>query len=70
MIITSTEFKTNIGKYLDLVDSEEIIITRNGKRVAKLVDATDKSDLVKALKGVLPVDASLEAAKEERLAMK
>ncbi|UQZ88043.1 type II toxin-antitoxin system prevent-host-death family antitoxin [Deltaproteobacteria bacterium Smac51] len=70
MIITSTEFKTNIGKYLDLVDREEIIITRNGKRVAKLVDATDKSDLVKALKGVLPIDASLEAAKEERLGMK
>ncbi|MDR1922599.1 MAG: type II toxin-antitoxin system Phd/YefM family antitoxin [Candidatus Adiutrix sp.] len=70
MIVTSTEFKINLGKYLDLVDREEIIITRNGKRVAKLVEAGDKSDLIKALKGVLPVDASMENAKEERLARK
>jgi prevent-host-death family protein len=68
VFITSTEFKTNLGKYLDLVEHEEIIILRNGKRVAKLVDASDKSDLVKALKGVLPAEATLEAAKEERLA--
>jgi len=67
MIITSTEFKTNMGKYLDLIDQEEIIITRNGKRVAKLVDASDKSDLIKSLKGILPAGATMEEAKEERL---
>ena len=33
MIITATEFKTNIGKYLTLVNEEEIIIAKNGKGI-------------------------------------
>lgn len=37
MIVNATEFKTRAGKYLDMVDTEEIIITRNGKQVAKLI---------------------------------
>ncbi|ADL69871.1 prevent-host-death family protein [Thermoanaerobacterium thermosaccharolyticum DSM 571] len=37
MIVNATEFKTRAGKYLDIVEKEEIIITRNGKEVAKLV---------------------------------
>lgn len=36
MLITATEFKTNIGKYLTLVNDEEIIITKNGKGIVKL----------------------------------
>ncbi|UQZ88032.1 type II toxin-antitoxin system prevent-host-death family antitoxin [Deltaproteobacteria bacterium Smac51] len=70
MIITFTKLKTHISKYLDLVDREEIIIPRNGKRVTNLVDTSDKFDPVKALKGILPVDASLKNAKEEWLARK
>ncbi len=37
MIVNATEFKTRAGKYLGIVDKEEVIITRNGKEVAKLV---------------------------------
>lgn len=37
MIVKATEFKTRAGKYLDIVEKEEIIITRNGKEVAKLI---------------------------------
>lgn len=37
MIVNATEFKTRAGKYLEIVEKEEIIITRNGKEVAKLV---------------------------------
>lgn len=33
MIVTATEFKTNFGKYLDLLLSEDIFITRNGKTI-------------------------------------
>jgi prevent-host-death family protein len=36
MIVNATEFKTRAGKYLEIVDKEDIIITRNGKEVAKL----------------------------------
>ena len=39
MIVNATEFKTRVGKYLEIVDREEIIITRNGKEVAKLIPA-------------------------------
>ena len=35
--ITATEFKVNFGHYLDLVPTEDIWITRNGKFVARLV---------------------------------
>ena len=38
MIVTATEFKTNFGKYLDMLRSEDIFITRNGKTVAKMVN--------------------------------
>ncbi len=37
MIVNATEFKTRAGKYLEIVDKEEIVITRNGKEVAKLI---------------------------------
>jgi prevent-host-death family protein len=37
MEITATEFKTNLGKYLDSVEREDVIITKNGKPVARLV---------------------------------
>lgn len=36
--VTATEFKTNFGKYLGLIATEDIFITRNGKTVAKVVN--------------------------------
>jgi prevent-host-death family protein len=39
MQISVSELKTNTGKYLDLAADQEIIITKNGKRIAKLVTA-------------------------------
>lgn len=38
MIVTATEFKTNFGKYLDMIAKEDIFITRNGKTIAKVVN--------------------------------
>ncbi len=37
MIVTTTEVQNNFGKYLKLALEEEIIITRNGKKVARLM---------------------------------
>jgi len=35
--ITATEFKTNLGKYIDyIMDDNEVIITKNGKRAIRL----------------------------------
>ena len=41
MQVSSTELKTNLGKYLDLLNNEDIIITRNGRKIAKLVKEED-----------------------------
>jgi len=68
MLITATEFKTNIGKYLTLVNDEEIIITKNGKGIAKLTPLTeDKVEIMKSFFGSLSTDISLEQSRAERL---
>lgn len=68
MIVTATEFKTNFGKYLELIAKEDIFITRNGKTVAKVVNP--QVSAVDSLRGMLkdvPVDIDLDSIREERL---
>ena len=68
MSITATEFKTNLSKYLLLASTEDVYITRNGKTVAKLTSPyQNKLDIVDELYGSIPVDITLEEAREERL---
>lgn len=68
MLITATEFKTNIGKYLTLVNDEEIIITKNGKGIAKPTSLKqDKVEIMKSFFSSLSNDISLEQSREERL---
>ena len=69
MQVTATEFKLNLGKYLELVNTEEIWISKNGKTVAKLVNPNISA--VEAISGILKGKAdgetSLQALREERL---
>ena len=68
MLITATELKRNLGKYLLLTATEDIFITKNGKVVAKLSNPQqDRADIAKSLFGILPADVTLEDTKEERL---
>ncbi len=68
MSITATELKENLAKYLQLSQTEDIYITKNGKVIAKLSNPyMNRIDDAKSLFGVLPKDADLEEAKEERL---
>ena len=70
MVITATEFKTNFGKYLDLVINEDIIITKNGKAIAKVTHPRqDKIDILNSLVGIAKgnEDVNLEQIKSERL---
>lgn len=68
MSITATELKQNLGKYLLLSAKEDILITKNGKTIAKLTNPNqNRVNTAKSLFGILPEDASLEDAKEERL---
>ncbi len=69
MEVTATEFKTNLGHYLKLVQAEDIWISKNGKRIAKLVNPNISS--VDAITGILkdtggPADR--HSIREERLA--
>lgn len=68
MIVTATEFKTNFGKYLELIAKEDIFITRNGKTIAKVVNP--QISAVDSLRGMLkdfPADLDLDSIREERL---
>ena len=68
MSITATELKLNLGKYLKLAQSEDVFVTKNGKVIVKLTNPNqDRVDIVKALYGMLPSDASLEEARLERI---
>ena len=68
MIVTATEFKTNFGKYLEMIAKEDIFITRNGKTVAKVVNP--QVSAVDSLRGMLkdiPSDIDLNSLRKERL---
>lgn len=69
MVVTATELKTNFGKYLDLLLSEDIYITRNGKTVAKMVNPNVRAvdTLSGLLAGKLPEDFDAKTLREERL---
>jgi len=70
MQVTATEFSGNISKYLALAQLQDILITKDGKSVAKLTNPnTDKLALLASLVGIVPdVDMSADALKRERLA--
>ena len=68
MIVTATEFKTNFGKYLDMLTKEDIFITRNGKTIAKVINP--QFSAVDSLRGMLknvPSDIDMDSLREERL---
>ena len=69
MLVNATEFKTNIGKYLSLVDKEDVFITKNGKSVAKLTNLSEGNmEAVRSLRGILKdTDATHDKIRAERL---
>lgn len=68
MIINSTELQNNMGKYLDLAEGQEIIVTRNGTPVARLIGMNESiSFLSDQLLGILPSNVDEKAIKDERV---
>lgn len=69
MIVPATEFKSNFGHYLKIVEKEDVFITKNGKTVARMsnprTSAVDR--LSGILKGRIPEDADRHQVKEARL---
>ncbi len=67
MSITATDLKLNLSKYLLLAETEDILITRNGKIVAKLSNPNaDRVAMAESLVGVIPADITLEEARAAR----
>lgn len=68
MQISLSDLKANAGKYVTMVDTTDIFITRNGKPVAKLVAVKqDKAASLKAILGAIPSDMDYDKLREERL---
>ncbi|RZT01210.1 type II toxin-antitoxin system Phd/YefM family antitoxin [Cuneatibacter caecimuris] len=71
MIVTATEFKTNLGKYLELAAAQDIFITKNGKNIARLTSpSVNKLAVLDKLVGIIPQEADMDenTVREERLA--
>ena len=67
MVITASELKTNLGRYLSLAAEQDIFITKNGKSIAKLSNpSVDKLAVLDSLVGILPANADIDV-RDERL---
>ena len=68
MIVNSTEVQNNFGKYLELASRQEIVITKNGTAVARLIGIeTQNKSLSEQLRGIIPADVDEKSIKEERM---
>ncbi|MCD8208854.1 MAG: type II toxin-antitoxin system prevent-host-death family antitoxin [Bacteroidales bacterium] len=70
--ISVSDLKTNTGKYVTMAQDQDILITKNGKIVAKLVTAKpDKkaalNHLMSLFNGVSFTDEEVRNAREEHL---
>ena len=77
MQIALSELKVNVGKYVELAETQDVIITKYGSPVAKII-CFDKEPWymkkmpetitsVEQLFGTLPSDVDLDDIKTERL---
>ncbi|GHU49802.1 hypothetical protein FACS1894127_3870 [Clostridia bacterium] len=68
MIASSTEVQNNFGKYLELASGQEILITKNGTAVARLIGiGSQEKSLSEQLRGIIPSDVDEVAIKAERM---
>ena len=77
MQIALSDLKVNVGKYVDLAETEDIVITKYGKPAAKIIrydkvpwymkKIPEKISSVEQLFGTLPNDIDLDDIKAARL---
>ena len=78
MHVALSDLKVNVGKYVDLAESEDVIITKYGKPAAKIIrydkepwymkKLPEKITSIENLFGTLPNDIDLDDVRTERLA--
>jgi len=77
MQIALSDLKVNVGKYVDLADTEDVVITKYGKPAAKIIrfdkepwymkKLPEKITSVENLFGTIPNDIDLDDVRMERL---
>ncbi|MBR4322802.1 type II toxin-antitoxin system prevent-host-death family antitoxin [Treponema sp.] len=68
MFVTAAELQKNLTKYIILSETEQILVTENGRVVAMLSNPNqNRIETAKSLFGILSSDVSLEESKDERL---
>jgi prevent-host-death family protein len=77
MQIALSDLKVNVGKYVDLAETEDVIITKYGKPAAKIIrfdkepwylkKMPEKITSFAQLVGTLPSDVDLDDIRTERL---
>ena len=78
MQITFTELKGNLGKYVEMSQDEDILITKNGKIISRLTEPfterkekMEKKKIAKELVGSIKGEyMSLDDIRVERLGLK
>jgi prevent-host-death family protein len=66
MVINSTEFQNNVDKFLQQVTNEDIVIIKNGKEIARLINAEKATSfLSEKLIGLLPQNLDTQKEKEK-----
>jgi len=69
MIVTSAEVQNDFTKYVDLASEQEIVITRDGTPIARLLGMNKNASLLsERLVGLIPRDVNEDILKAERLA--
>ena len=76
MQVALSDLKVNVGKYVDLAETVDVVITKYGKPAAKIIRfdkepwylkrMPEQITSVEQLFGTLPSDIDLEDAKTER----
>jgi len=77
MMVALSDLKVNVGKYVDLAETEDVIITKYGKPAAKIIrfnkepwytkGIPEKVTSIEQLFGTLPDDIDLDDVKMARL---
>ncbi|MCL2219718.1 MAG: type II toxin-antitoxin system Phd/YefM family antitoxin [Chitinispirillia bacterium] len=68
MVVSSTDVQNDFGRYVDLASEQEIVITKNGQPVARLLGLERKDTFLSdRLVGLVPRDVNENIAKAERL---
>ncbi|MCL2197899.1 MAG: type II toxin-antitoxin system prevent-host-death family antitoxin [Defluviitaleaceae bacterium] len=77
MMVALSDLKVNVGKYVDIAETEDVVITKHGKPAAKIIgfnkepwfakQIPEKITSVEQLFGTLPSDIDLDDVKIARL---